>query len=107
MREPNRGRYEGQPWVNVKSRLRITAERKRHRYSQRQLAAQVNQIRRCSHTTIGLLESGGMTTCTPELADAIEQVLGVEPGTLFVPVADDAVPGVASGKRAKSRERVA
>lgn len=48
-------------------------------FSQRALAKAVG----CSTAAINHLVTGRMTTCSPGLADRIEEVVGVEAGTLF------------------------
>ena len=44
-----------------------------------------NRSASCSPATIGHLRSGKRNTCGPEIARAIEEVLGAPAGSLFVP----------------------
>ena len=62
-----RSRKRKAMWMRLKNPDAIRRRRKRMRYTQRDLAALVG----CSHTMIGLLETGKIKTCTRLLAEKI------------------------------------
>ena len=88
-------------WMRLRSPLLLAEARRSRRYSQRALGTAAG----VSHTTIQLLENGKMTTCTPELAGKIEQVLGSSPGFLFEQRGDIDVPALATGKSSSPHPR--
>ena len=67
--------------------------RKRARLTQRELAF----LARCSQTTIYLLETGRMTTCSDDLALRIVDRLPVDLEDVFLPREAVLLPVVASG----------
>ncbi|MER6531200.1 helix-turn-helix transcriptional regulator [Streptomyces sp. NPDC001508] len=62
-----RSRKRKATWMRLRNPDAIKRRRKRMRYTQRDLGALVG----CSHTMIGLLETGKIKTCTHKLAERI------------------------------------
>lgn len=89
-------------WMKLTSATLLGGYMERHGFSQ----ARLGRYAGCSRQFIHQLLNGESTTCTPELAEFIEEALGVIPGTLFVdPMSNDRRPSVASrstSARAKS-----
>jgi len=94
MARPRLARVE--VWMQTKDAgAPLMRARKRARLTQRELA----YLARCSQTTIYLLETGRMTTCSDDLALRIVQRLPVDMEDVFVARAAPAVAAVTTGHR--------
>src|SRR5690625_1186033 len=83
-------RIRKEVWMRVKDPAQLRRWRKQRHYSQRDLAFLVRR----SQSTIYLLETGGMTTCTEDLALAIAARLDVPWEDLFEAHESAPVPSV-------------
>ncbi len=87
-------------WMQTKDQgAPLTRARKRARLTQRELAF----LARCSQTTIYLLETGRMNTCSDDLALRIANRLPVDLEDVFSERAGSALPSVTTGQRVTGR----
>lgn len=86
-------RIRKEVWMRVKNPAQIRRWRKQRHFSQRDLAYLVRR----SQSTIYLLETGGMTTCSEDLALAIAARLDVPWEDLFEAHEESSMREVTSG----------
>jgi DNA-binding XRE family transcriptional regulator len=92
----NSRRRRVEVWMRVKDDgAPLLRARKRAGLTQRELAF----LARCSQTTIHLMETGGMTTCSDDLAFRVVARLPVDLEDVFEQRADSPMPVVTSSPR--------
>lgn len=93
-------------WMRLTSAALLQGYMDRHDFS----GARLGRYANCSRQFINQLLNGTSTTCTPALAELIEEAFGVVPGTLFVePESRPTGHSIASARKSarKPRQRTA